>query len=265
MTSVLLLNYRSGSSLLLALLGIPWRIHSANGDHERATKTKNSLMGRCSVQSAAGNNYSKPRFKEITAPGEVIQDKCLYSSYMGDWWGDLSSAFIPEPYGNMSPTSWNYQVLNLKKFEETAFVGLIRDGRNYVASMMNIKGGVEEQKMRWDERDYFQVLCKGWRNRARIFIDNQNMCKHFRIYKFEDLVENPIEQTREILELGLRIPADVSKIRENFSKITNVANHSSFDEAGNYNNRWKNFNTWQKNMFMEIAGKELEELEYNVD
>lgn len=184
-----------------------------------------------------------------------------WTVHVGDWWGLVKSEDIPGPYDLACPSRWSYEEL-LRFPKHLKYVSLVRDGRNQIESLRNFKGGVEERLNKENPEDYFRVLCKGFRNRSRIALDNQSKNKNYRIFKYENLIQNPKLTCLNIFSfLGLTL--DEARVEQNLGKMTKGVSgtHSSFGGERN-EQRWTKWTSDEKSVFKQIAGNELIELGY---
>lgn len=187
----------------------------------------------------------------------------VWCAHIGEWWGKKKSADIPEPYGLDTPAMLDYKYL-LSLGEDWKFVYIVRDGRNQIESMRKMKGGYEEALIKEDPKDRFLQLCKGFRNRAQVAIDCARQLPNFRIFKFEDIVADPVSVFTEMFE-WCEIPIDVEKVRRNHeASQTGIKTHSSFQDRS-FDDRWKKNWTWtEASLFNQIAGPQLEGLGYKL-
>ena len=181
----------------------------------------------------------------------------------GDWWGDATSATVPGPYD--LPCETRYGPDELKQYKgDWRFIYITRDGRNQIESLLNLPGGFEPERFKENPQDYFEVVCKAWRNRARMALDNQAQLTNFKVFHFENFVANPVDTISDMLEFA-GLEADRGFIQRAHTLITErkmAKQHSSFGSLEKLNQRWESWEDWQKETFTEIAGKELEELGY---
>jgi len=190
-------------------------------------------------------------------------DFLAFRGNVGDWWGDVKShEEVPGPYD--TSTFYRFGPDELSSLPgDWRFLYLIRDGRNQIESMMNIVGGVEEQKSKQNKDDYFLVLCKGWRNRARLALDCQKRLQNFRLFHFENLITEPMKTMKAVYSfLDLELDKDKVQKAWDFSVSQVRKSHSSFCDNTKTNNRYSFWTDWQKEQFNNIAGKELIELGY---
>jgi hypothetical protein len=189
-------------------------------------------------------------------------------TYIGNWWGNRSSSDVPEPYEDHSSMKWGINEIQNLHFDGWKFAYLIRDGRNYIESHRRLRGGVEEQFNNDNPKDYFIALCKGWRNRARVALDCANKFENYNIYKFEDLLKNPLGFVRNVNLYFNDYKTDVRSIRKLTRQIKNNQigkKHSSFNNTENMHFRWRDWTKKEINLFKEITGKEMIELGYEED
>ena len=141
---------------------------------------------------------------------------------------------------------------------------IIRNGRNQIESLRNIPGGVEMERHNEDPEDYFEVLCKGFRNRARIALDCEAQLSNFKMFRFEDLVSDPVYTIRMMYHhAGLVLDEEFVRRAYQCTLDNNmIKQHSSFGSAKNLHKRWVNWTEKEQAIFNKIAGKELEELGY---
>ena len=181
----------------------------------------------------------------------------------GDWWGDATGSTVPGPYD--VPCETRYGPDELRKYDgDWKFVYMIRDGRNQIESLLRFSGGFELRRFKEDPIDYFQVVCKAWRNRARMALDCKEQMDSFRLVYFEEFVKDPVGTMCDMLEFSGLEPDRLFIERANqlMQKRNTVKQHSSFGTLKGLNQRWESWEEWQKETFHEIAGQELEELGY---
>lgn len=282
-----ILNYRSGTNL--------WQFMSGKKDvpfspSEKTRKIKNGkVLVNTNVKegfvNTAGWTGSKSSFFLATSPSNVCPiepalipegyienvldrnppfDYFAWHTHMGDWWGDLPSFAIPEPYELETPVRYGPDELNNLPGKNWSFVHLLRDGRNQIESLRNIEGGIEQKKNKDNQIDYFKVLCKGYRNRSRMAINCINRVNNFKIFKFENFIKNPVETLCEMfVYVGLKPNKGFFQEAYNITIKQNVVKqHSSFSSKKNLNRRWISWSPQEKDIFKNICGKELIELGY---
>lgn len=189
-------------------------------------------------------------------------------THIGNWWGNLSSSQVPGPYDDDCPMKFSWEQLeNLIKTNshiDYKFVYLIRDGRNQIESLRNLKGGCEEEFNKANSEDYFKALSLGWRNQAQIAIDCQiNLPSQFKIYKFTDMMTNPTSFFLDLfsyLELVPDIDLILSRIQEMRAAKLDLS-HSSFGNDKDYN-RWKKWTDEEKLFFKRHTTLLLNYLKY---
>lgn len=181
----------------------------------------------------------------------------------GDWWGHATSSTVPGPYD--LPCETRYGPDELKTYEgDWKFIYITRDGRNQIESLLNLPGGFEPERFKEDPQDYFEVVCKAWRNRARMALDCQNQMDNFKIFHFENFVANSVDTVADMLEFAGLTPDRVfiERAHQLLTEANMVKQHSSFGSIDKVNQRWESWEDWQKDTFTEIAGNELTELGY---
>ena len=270
MKILFILNYRSGTNV--------WKF--LNGKHTVAFSASNktrAIVGgqplvNPDVKEDHGNAFWLP-----TDPANTVwcdyyysldhvdrgqQHNAFYTSH-GDWWGPAKSAETPEPYEVECEPRYGPKEL-LAKGPEWRFIYICRDGRNQLESLRNIPGGIEQELHAADPQDYFEVLCKGYRNRMRMALDCKQKIPSFKIVRFEDLVSDPVgTMDRMYNHCGLYVDKEFvqSAWDHSIDKGMNKQ-HSSFKGKGKLHNRWDTWTEWEKETFDRIAGNELKELGY---
>lgn len=270
MKILFILNYRAGTNV--------WQF--LNGRHTVAffasNKTRAIVGGQPltnpNVQEDMGNKFWLP-----TVPAkQVICDyyyslghinvgqthDAFYVSH-GDWWGPAKSTETPEPYEVECEPRYGPKEL-LAKGPEWRFIYICRDGRNQIESLRNIPGGIEQELNAKDPQDYFEVLCKGYRNRMRMALDCNKQIPSFKIIRFEDLVSNPVgTMDRMYSHLGLYVNKNFVQQAWDYSIEKGMnKQHSSFQGKGKLHQRWESWTEEEQATFERIAGKELRELGY---
>ena len=264
--TIFFLYYRAGSTLIECICGKPWRIAQVQGNIEESNRLYHEW--RASNQPFLFPTIERCVSEDIAIPiTETMsqykdEEHFAYMTHIGDWWGDLRSDNIPLPYEGVTPNRWGPIEITATILDVTnwRFISLIRDGRNQIESLRKFKGGFEAQKMKEDPDDYFKVLCKGFRNRASIALDCQRLLfEQYKIFRFEDFIQDPIRITSDMFSFaGLTL--NTSKI-----SLPTSGEHSSFGESSNYTDRWHSWTTQEKDIFKEIAGRELIALGYEKD
>jgi hypothetical protein len=266
--------YRAGSMMALHLLGSnsSW-VDGQAKSYRKATENtwwlptspQNQGFARHIHSGGISEALSRDHYGLVQGHNPSV---FLCTSRIGNWWGEKRSADVPLPYQDPSPMKWSYQeVLPLNVDQH---ILLIRDGRNQIESTRRLKGGIEEKHQATDPEDYFVSLCKGFRNRARLALDCSYMIPNYKVFKFEDLLADPIGTMSSILDCcGLQMNETfVSVLWDELEKRRVCKSHSSFDNNKKMNHRWEGWTDKEKRIFQEIAGKELIELGYeenNVD
>jgi hypothetical protein len=282
-----ILNYRSGTNLWLFTNGKKRVNFTASPQMSEIKGGKpliNPEVDECipSVKGWSGsrNSFFLPTKSPKVCPIEQALavdgniDKVLsdpppfdyfaWYTHMGDWWGEAKSKDVPEPYDVETPVRYGPSEIRNLPGEDWKVIHLIRDGRNQIESLLNIPGGYEEGKFKEDPNDYFEVLCKGFRNRSRMALDCLYSLPNFRLFKFEDFMTSPVDiLSRMYLFAGLKIDeAFVTNAYNLTLKRKVYKQHSSFGSFKNIHSRWKEWSSRKKSVFKEIAGKELIELGY---
>ncbi len=199
---------------------------------------------------------------ENTLQKNPISEYFSWYTTIGNWWGEVKShTEVPEPYDINTPVKFGASDLALLPGNNWKFIYITRDGRNQLSSLRNIPGGIEQEYNKKDPQDYFQVLCKTYRNKARIALDCHKYLDNFKIIKFENLISNCIGTIKEIYNF-IELPLNEEYITKAYElTLSRREQHSSFTTK-DYNERWKSWTTWEIEIFKKIAGKELEEMGY---
>ena len=279
-----ILNYRAGTHLWLFTNGSKSCLFSNIKDRNKKNfkpLTNQNAEGTVITKEWTGSNSSfwLPTIPKKICPcenyfslsPEQINDNLPFSHFalnvhIGNWWGEVDSHLeVPEPYDIDTPVKFAAQdLLSLPgKQEDWKFIYIMRDGRNQLESLRNFPGGIEEQYHKKDPVNYFQVLCKTYRNKARLALDCQKQLPNFKIIKFEDLTSNCLDTTKEIYKF-IDLPLDEEFVTHAYNLTISSKRdkkHSSFKDK-DYHNRWKSWNNWEINTFKNIAGNELEEMNY---
>lgn len=181
----------------------------------------------------------------------------------GDWWGAVPNhKAVPEPYEVDTPMRLGPEEL-AELGPGWRFIYFTRDGRNQIESLRNIPGGIEQEYHQANPTDYFQVLCKSYRNRAKIVSDNLKRFPNFKLVKFEDFVKNPVDTLADVYEFaGLTLDRNFAQRAYDLTiKSKAASRHSSF-KSKKFQERWHAWNDWEKDTFEKIAGKQLRALGY---
>jgi hypothetical protein len=276
--ALFLLNYRGGSNLFSFLNGCPG-IYSiqTKEDHFNPDISEEDRLVKSPGWQETPTAYWMATVPPRTCISEHIYtypikdmikldlplNLVAWQGNVGDWWGEVSShEEVPGPYDYK--TFYRFSSDELSSLSgDWRFIYLIRDGRNQIESFRNIRGGCEEQKLKEDAKDYFMVLCKGYRNRARVALDCQKALSNFKMFYFEDLVKDPISTMKSVYRF-LDLEIDESHVKRALSYSIAVVKpfHSSFNSTCT-TSRWHSWTDWEMETFNSIAGKELSELGYS--
>jgi hypothetical protein len=212
--------------------------------------------------------------ENLLAEGQSIENSLSSSppfnffawhTQIGDWWGQCKSKEVPAPYEVNTPVRYGPDEIRSLPGNDWKVIYLVRDGRNQIASLINIFGGIEEQRYLSEPKDYFEVLCKAFRNRARLAVDCQNQLDNFKLFRFEDFIKNHQAIMKQMYNFaGLSINLKFIKAAYKLTISKEIGKyHSSFPSKSKFSNRWENWSQWEKDTFYSIAGKELFELGYS--
>lgn len=280
MTKVLfLLNYRSGSNLFNFLNGFPEsgsistkeRIINPNIKKEDLVVEKDGYpftkkaywMATKKKKEAICDTFYSYKIKEVREM-KVDVKLMAWRCNLGGWWGEVKSAEdIPEPYSK----EVFYGTRKLSSLPgDWKFVNLVRDPRNRIESMLNIKGGYEENRVEKEPMVYFEILCKSTHNMMRLVLDSNRNLENFKIFHFEDLVHDPLGTMRKVYSfLETELDEDFVINAHNFSQENVLKKHSSFPGKKSFNERWLSWNSEKKDLFKKYASNELIELGYEED
>jgi len=288
--TLFILNPRAGSNLFLFLIGsnkIGCLI-----DHENQTlarygsKYADLVNPYISQDNVHINDWSgtEESFWLSTKPGKICPcdnyyvrdpqttlvtnppiDQFSWYVHMGDWWGVTETHHqVPGPYDLETFSRFSHKELTALPGDDWKFIYMIRDGRNQIESLFNIPDGYEADRLKKDADDFFLVMCKGWRNRARLALDCQALLPNYKLFKFENFIKDPVNILGEMLTFaGLELNTDlVSKSYKYLNEQSYQSKHSSFAKNHDTNQRYHSWTDWQKEQFHDIAGKELIELGY---
>lgn len=253
--SIIFLHHRSGSTVMQHFLHL-------RGERSCIT----NLVPPCVC-------YEHTFVSNITNTFDNYHDDehVAISTHQGNWWGNLHAWQVPEPYMGRSPNRWDagHLVALEKANQDTQFryLTLLRDGRNTVASLFNLKGGIEEKlRNEWGEEDYFRSLCLGWRNQARVALDNQAaLPDRYKIFRFEDLMTTPIPVLGKMFAwMGYQPDWEQLSPRiDNVLQRKAGPNHTSFKDDKTMHQRYLTWYGWQMETFWSCCRKEMIELGYN--
>lgn len=274
-----ILSYRSGTNLWKFLNGK--QLVGFTASKNMATQRKSGPLINNNVPEnyafkndwhGSKNSFYLPTLPEKICPcdlwtftdvPQVPFDYHAWHGHTGDWWGFAKSKDIPEPYELETPTRFGPN--DLRKYgPDWTFIQLVRDGRNQIESLRKLPAGIEEQLNKEDPEDYFKVLCKGYRNRSRMAIDCNSQLDNFKLYYFEDFITDPVGQLKDMYTFaGLKLDEDFVKNAFDYTKAKrSIEQHSSFKTNKGMNNRWDSWTDKEKEIFYNIAGKELIEIGY---
>jgi hypothetical protein len=120
--------------------------------------------------------------------------------------------------------------------------------------------------MQSDPHEFFVSICKGYRNQARIVIDCKAILPDYNILKFEDLIQDRVEFCCNIITGMEMIPdRDYISLKDSEDLVSLPDVHSSFESDRSFNLRMNALTEWQKETFINIAGKEMLELGYDIN
>jgi hypothetical protein len=250
-----LLNYRSGSTIILVLL----------------RKLVNNINFLPVLEKECLHEYYGAVSSDLISPDYIKRDNLFISTRVGYSW-DIETTLsedIKTAYEHATPYKYSYQdLLNFEKETQThwKYLSLIRNGLNVVSSIINIKGGYEELKMLSNPHEFFVSICKGYRNQARIVIDCKAILPDYNILKFEDLIQDRVEFCCNIITGMEMIPdRDYISLKDSEDLVSLPDVHSSFESDRSFNLRMNALTEWQKETFINIAGKEMLELGYDIN
>ena len=259
---IFFLYYRAGSTLFECLCNKPWRLAQVKGDYQEAFRLHKEWRD-------SGQPFYLPTnplciSEDVSMPFmdafNLYKDKphYAYMMHVGDWWGQKCSNEIPEPFEDPTPQKWGPDELaDLPELDTWKFIALVRDGRSQIESLRNMKGGIEEKRNNEDPVDYFKVLCKSFRNHARMLIESKKRFPNqMEIFHYVDLIKNPIRTVEQMFSVaGLQLNKEQVVIPEGKT-------HSSFSSVSIIDNRFLNWTLTEQKIFNDIAGQELIELGY---
>lgn len=254
------LNYRGGSTLFQHLL-----LHKRLDEKDE----KNFYFHLASIPPVRCIHKNCGEITRIFEQNRNEENLGVFT-HIGNWWGNKHSSLIPSPYGDPSPMKWGpTELINLQQQfpAEWKFINLLRDGRNQIESFRRLKGGVEEKLNCIDPADYFMGHCLGWRNKARIALDCETVLNNYKIFRFEDLMNNPKETLLSLFSFLGRDP-NMEFLMEKMLEVKKRkvgTKHSSFKKDSEMHRRWKSWEKWEVQYFKKVANRELLELEYEKD
>lgn len=258
--TLFILDYRSGSHLLLKLLmGRPAIEINLSGDYQ----VENELYSPGRI--LALRPYDFPMeiyFSDVTGILALPAGVHRYT-YIGDWWGQVShSDEVPDPYDGECPTRWDCKSIDL--IRQWNVVRLVRDPRGHIESLRRTPGESANPHQVRDPFDYFLKQCKAARNRLRIAIDCRLRCENYRIFKSEDLVDDPMAVLREMDAFAnLHLNFDELAIviaKERSSRAADL--HSTFKNSNGYKVRHASWTDEEVVAAERIFGSELRDLDY---
>lgn len=277
-----ILNYRAGTNLFLFTNGmkeVPFTASQKTKEIMGGKELINPSSSGCVIRddfTGSPQSFYLPTIPEKICPCEnywvsnienTLQrdppfEYFSWHTTIGNWWGEVQShTEVPGPYDIDTPVKFGWNDLALLPGGNWKFIYLTRDGRNQLESLRNIPGGIEQEYHRKDPENYFQVLCKTYRNKARVALD----CKKyldFKIVKFENMTQDCLGTMRDIYNF-IGLPIDEEFVRQAYElTLSRREQHSSF-KTKDWNDRWKShWSSWEIEKFKEIAGKELDEMGY---
>tara|TARA_Y100000310_G_scaffold241139_1_gene245044 strand:- start:1463 stop:2224 length:762 start_codon:yes stop_codon:yes gene_type:complete len=236
---------------------------------DQAIEDAAKLREKGVCQEPIGQLHSNPSLpvEHITGPNilEAIRspESKLWYTYIWNWWGETARhEEVPSP--REGECSWRWGPKELAKLEgDWRFAVQIRDPRSQIESVRRTAGEQVNPQQVEDPENYFIALCKGARNRYRIVLDCMEMDNYY-CYKFEDLIEEPLETVNGLFRFyGLQMDTEaVTRSIDLNRKSSFKDSHSSFNKSSGCLNRFETWTRREKDIFKEIAGKELIELGY---
>jgi len=272
---MLFVYQRSGSILITNLLEYRSKESIEENKKIRNTGILKEPVGqlrsrcRCPSEHITGPNIIETIGNENKT--KLYKSKFWYT-YIWNWWGETNNHLeVPGPYdGPECQWRWGTNELSKLPGKNWKFAVQVRDPRTQIASVMNTKGELNNPLQISDPENYFITLCKGARNRYRIVLDCRNKMDNYFVYKFEDMVNFPIETVEKLFNF-YELEPDIESIKQalenNYKEMQRRVDigksHSSFGTSKSYTKRHKNWTDRQRQLFMDIVGKELEELGYS--
>lgn len=258
--TLFIMDYRAGSHLLLKLLlGRPAVEIDQNGQYQ----VQNEIYSPGRI--LAPEPYDFPTeiyFSDVSGIVALPTGVHRYT-YMGDWWGQVdSSDAVPDPYEGEHPTRWDYKSIDLIK--NWKVVRLVRNPRSHIESVRNTPGEKANPHQIRDPFDYFVKQCKSMRNRLRVALDCESRCSNYKIFKSEDLVDDPMSAIAA-MDLFAELRLDLDKVSEalaleNASRAADL--HSTFKNSSGYKSRNQNQTPRELEAIQSVLGTELKELDY---
>jgi len=189
----------------------------------------------------------------------------LWTIHLNDWWPqqvgyqvpayNAPSArqavfFDPKFLKTLSPVNWR-------------FAALVRDPRNAAASLLRHPGGIEEKHLKKNPALYFKYVCKAFRNKTQLMLENERTIFVFKIFKAEEMFEHPVKLVTALIKhLGFELDPGLAAAR---LKSNPGVRQSNFKEVENLNARWKSWPSEQIKIAKEILGEVLVESGYEKD
>lgn len=257
MKAIIFLHYRAGSSFFQHLAGLTPKFLRLPS--ELITRPLLTTRPRIPVKYIDSGNLTT-----VAKENNNFSNICILT-HIGNWWGDLPPYLIPSPLSSPSPTKWSDVELRPFLYQGWKFVNLMRDGRNLIESTRQYKGGVEEEQVKIKGAQYFEELCLAFRNKARVALHTQQALgkDNYKIFKFEDLMDQPLQFMNDIYRFCFKLPADDDMVRERLKQIRETKNNHSSFKGSNMNKRYLSWTEEETQLFKRIARQEQRELGYD--
>lgn len=232
---LILFGYRGGSQLLRQFLStddhpdIEWE-HSQNCVWVPTKEPKTCLI------EDANTSF---RLTKLKAPV-----RCL-------WWMH---------FANQTVAVQKYVEL----IDDVRVVNFVRDPRNQIASMAKLKGldSSDPKYAAW-----FRAQCEAFKHRVQVIQSLEKAGEKVGTFRMEDLLDSPSSKVREIYDF-LELEPDRGAVRKVSWSLPNSRRHklahSSFGTIKGVNERWKNLDERDLELFSHIAGAEFEHLGYSL-
>lgn len=219
---VLLYWFRGGSTLLQACIR----------DRRFQGKERNSFflatLPEQTVLCRDGSLYGKNQ--------EEGFETAVYRFHMGDDTGKLT-------------------VNRVGQFSQPKIVMFVRDGRNQIASYINMKGADAADR---STSKNFSRWCEGFKNRVDCIKElRQKYQDDFLVLKMEDLEQNKYASIEEMF-LFYGVKPDATHLKETIQRVeksfAESNKHSSFTNNEEMHQRWLGWTPQQREIFNRIAG-----------
>ena len=167
-----------------------------------------------------------------------------------------------------------------KVFKQHKLIYIMRDGRDWVRSHINIELFYHEKDLhtilnnrltpkkikdekyidRWDNMSQFEKLCWAWTKINSYALETIKKNKNAKMFYFEDIFKSK-DKYENIVKI-LEFTKTLDDIQYNFEKISGIIEEKVHKNPSNKFPKWDDWSEKQKNQFEEICGPLMTKLRY---